>query len=372
MRFFVLAVLLLSLGDSRLSAQTESPSITGVSGTLSHNQTVTLTGSGFGAKSQAAPVKWDNFDNGTTGAVVGNGWGINTVISGGEPRYNTNIVRAGSSRSVRHDYVTPGNYNSSYTANIDGSVYFSFWQYYDNLGGYSVPSGDPYNNKPFQVFGTNASVPSAQAGYGIPGQSGGGGNFIDENNAAAWWYYADIPTADLEGHWYRLSCYLKQSSGAGATDGLYDCTWYRPGVRTHAAYSGPTYTRITPTYSWNVLYIGDYYRRTPPLASYKYTDDAYIDTTPARVEVCDAATWSARTWCEIQIPTLWTQGSPDRIQVTVNTGSFQTGQPAHLYIVNANGGVNALGYPITIGSTAQTENPQDTTPPAAPTGLTVQ
>ena len=52
--------------------------------------------------------------------------------------------------------------------------------------------------------------------------------------------------------------------------------------------------------------------------------------------------------------------------VNLNTGSFTNGQIAYLYVVNADGTVNANGYPLTIGDGAPAI---DTTPPANPTGI---
>ena len=48
-----------------------APAISGVSGTLSSGQTVTISGSGFGTKPQAAPLLWDDFEQGTAGGLEG-------------------------------------------------------------------------------------------------------------------------------------------------------------------------------------------------------------------------------------------------------------------------------------------------------------
>ena len=47
-----------------------APTVSGVSGTLSSGQTVTVRGSGFGSKSQPAPVLWDNFEGGSSGNQI--------------------------------------------------------------------------------------------------------------------------------------------------------------------------------------------------------------------------------------------------------------------------------------------------------------
>lgn len=112
---------------------------------------------------------------------------------------------------------------------------------------------------------------------------------------------------------------------------------------------------------------------------YNY-DDLYFSGTQARVEICKASTWGARSICEIQIPKKWNTSS---ITVQARNGSFKTGDRAYLYVVDANGAVSN-GLPITIGAGGNTTNPipdptppdptpgEDTTPPAVPTGLRVQ
>jgi len=42
-------------------------SVSGISGTVSNNSSVTVSGAGFGTKAQAAPLKWDNFESGAVG-----------------------------------------------------------------------------------------------------------------------------------------------------------------------------------------------------------------------------------------------------------------------------------------------------------------
>ena len=93
-------------------------------------------------------------------------------------------------------------------------------------------------------------------------------------------------------------------------------------------------------------------------------DDVYIDFTQARLEMCDTASWSARTRCEIQTPQSWSANS---ITIKNNQGSFNNGDTAYLYVVDSAGAVNANGFSVIIGSGSQ----PDTTPPSAPIGVTV-
>lgn len=49
------------------SASLAAPSVSSTSGTFSHGNSVTISGSSFGSKSTAAPVKYDDFDGGVAG-----------------------------------------------------------------------------------------------------------------------------------------------------------------------------------------------------------------------------------------------------------------------------------------------------------------
>jgi hypothetical protein len=48
-----------------------APVVSGVSGTVAHGQNVTISGSGFGNKSSAAPLVWDN----CSGTTITTLWG---------------------------------------------------------------------------------------------------------------------------------------------------------------------------------------------------------------------------------------------------------------------------------------------------------
>jgi hypothetical protein len=74
-------------------------------------------------------------------------------------------------------------------------------------------------------------------------------------------------------------------------------------------------------------------------------DDFYMDSTQARVEVCNAATFAASTKCELQLPVAWADGS---IVVAFNKGYLDAGSSAYVYVINAAGAVNAQGFAVQI------------------------
>ena len=69
---------------------TAAPSISGVNGTVSHNQSVTISGSGFGTKSPAAPRVYSDFEDGTAGAALSSSdWALSYEYD--PPRYSNEL-----------------------------------------------------------------------------------------------------------------------------------------------------------------------------------------------------------------------------------------------------------------------------------------
>jgi hypothetical protein len=100
---------------------------------------------------------------------------------------------------------------------------------------------------------------------------------------------------------------------------------------------------------WNILTLPGFGREDP--GAHIYIDDVYFArgaAARARVEIGNASTYSASTNLSLLTPSLWTANS---IQATVRKGSFADGTRAYLYVIDAQGNVNAQGYPVRLGST---------------------
>lgn len=90
-------------------------SIADVSGTLSHGESVIITGSGFGSKSTAAPAIWDDCETGT----IGSKW---TVLlpnaaddSNNDMQYRTTYRDVAQAHSNSTKYATGCHAESGYT-----------------------------------------------------------------------------------------------------------------------------------------------------------------------------------------------------------------------------------------------------------------
>lgn len=371
-RFLMMASTALILGSFPERA-VAAPTISGVSGTVGSGGTITISGAGFGAKPTANPVIWDNFENGTVGASVAGrtpviGAQLSTYSSAGiPPRIVDNVNRPGSSRSVLHDFESAGQYNCSF--NIQRSswetIYFSVWWRPSRTS--SVWSR---NIKPFQMFGTGSTdLPIAQTGFGNPSVSDGAWRSAVMDNSPTFNHtiYSAPNLASLNDVWSRLECWMIQSS-PGVANGHFECTYHVDGV-----YSPTTrilHQNITTRSGanvWDQILIGDYQARDSGYSGRAYTDDLYVDTTQARVELCSGETWAARGRCELQIATGWSQSS---ITATVASGALVASTNAYLFVVAADGTTNSNGYPVVIsqGSTGQGQQ-QPQQPPPPPTGV---
>lgn len=335
-RFAALACLL-GLGAVAQAA----PTITSTSGEVSNNGTVTITGSGFGTKPTAAPLVFDNFEVGTPGAKV-----LTAKATVGQwdtgagyevAAYSTAQKYAGNQSAKMS--TEGGVYNLSMCKNGTFPTIYMDWLV--RLHRYDEVSR---NWKPWRVYGnndklqTNALLMCTSSMMGLDNGGGGGGT---------WW---DSFGAWPQDRWQHYQVLLKASSTPNAADGV--IMQYIDGqlVSDHKGVN----TRAMDAH-WDQIRIGHFWAKDavpecPPNSGADiYLDNVYVDTTWARVELGNAATYNGSTRREIQIPKAWSGTS---IQIGVNTGAFAQGAAAYLYVTDAGGAVNASGFPVTIGGAA--------------------
>ncbi len=145
--------------------------------------------------------------------------------------------------------------------------------------------------------------------------------------------------------WHRLEVYFRASTSPDSGDGRILCT--TDGRTDHDVHLS-TWVSVGGNDPLNRPYrLG--LDPSVPIGSYIVEfDDVYIDSTPARVEICDCPRWSERSgaYCEIQPPTtIWQE---DTIHVTVNQGSFNPRESAWLYVVRPDQSVNEDGQSMSL------------------------
>lgn len=328
--FFLTLLLIFSSG---VAAQ----SISGVSGTLAHGQNVTVSGSAFGSRPTAAPLRSDDFEAGTVGENI-TGWDITSTIPSMRPKYAA-VARTGTpgSKSALQAFGN-GNYNSGIgvSGHTTKKWYVSGWVK-------GSTSGSPSRNVKLVSFrGANLSDPEGRLDQ-YPNTNSGHIYTADCNGTKTQDSWAIAGTLIInDGNWHRFEAWIDLGTPNGG-NGLYQV--WKDTVTWGGVLSG---TMITSDCSFAEAHVQHYYATdtgTQPEANY-WWDELYIDTSRARVEIGDASTWAASTHRELQTTSAWSSTS---VTFKLNRGSFPPGASVYLFVVD-DSGVASAGYPITLDS----------------------
>lgn len=153
--------------------------------------------------------------------------------------------------------------------------------------------------------------------------------------------------------WHHMQFEWGESSGLGVSDGV--LRWWFDGVLKVERTDLDT---LNDNESYKYPYIVGFQRVwecSETDDNHIYLDDIYMDSVWSRIEIGDNATYASCTHREIQIPTVWADGS---ITFTVNRGSFGASDNAYLFVVDSTGDVSDYdagtagdqGYPVTFGN----------------------
>lgn len=373
LNYALFAGLIMSLCLFNTNVVFAAPNVSHVSSTLSHGNTVTITGSGFGTKNHAAPLLWKDFEDRIVGAKVGGNDGWTTPSLNPDVKYNGTLKRTSVSNvNVKAHFVydsVRSMFQRSVYPPVHGKKMYSYWWYVDKmqdssgntaqLKGARLSAGPGHSDQPSLHYGffikTDGSLHNFRSGLvGVP-------TVYRESSVFH-------PPTTLN-KWARMTVFVDESD-MNKANGVWSYEYFQNGVKK-TFQSVPIVTQSTNTplpIKW--LNLGYAVVNAPKLIIDTYWDDIYADDSWSRVELCNASKYSASTLCEIQIPSTWNNSS---INIRVNKGSFPNGS-AYLYVFDQDGVPNTTGFSVTIGG-GDTINPtptEDTTPPAVPTGLRVQ
>jgi hypothetical protein len=408
MKTLTILSLLLLIGSPALA----DPVISGVSGTVAHGNPLTITGTGFGAKTSAAPLWWDNASGASEGLAVpstGEMTWVTSTLTGTNKHYNsvapTAVTQFSGVQNIKYrsSYrgVSPPHSRTSYFMTGAHAEQFNCaggqWNNGMDVG---VTIGDTSRHTEWYVsyylrLDDNWASPNGTENY----------KYVNWDQCAPrTTMYCGSPCYSV-----MMSCACSTGGGikrsAPACNEAYingpsQCDVLGSGC---PSMSGPTcgypvithnYDKPNPKYSWvkmeHILdWDGNYYKETVNRVTlldtslyggcsvttakttpgsvtvggffksgvdcgsgqhhynddnYRYFADLYVDTTLARVELCDAATYSGSTVCEPQIPSSWSTTS---IGVTVNSGAIPDGT-GYLYVITTDN-VPSAGYSVTVG-----------------------
>lgn len=316
--------------------------IAGTSGTLEGGETVVISGSSFGTKATAAPVLWEDFEDGVDGSSLASTgyWGVDYDPAGSLPVFSTANERVTGSQGARSILTALGAQDCFFKSGLPlgDNKYWSYWLYY------SEPAlGDPWQVKLVSI----AQHVSSGGSTTIPGWL-----FTTWHNANYFVSYG-LPSNNVYGvspvndAWNFYEFEIEEGT-AGVQDGL-----LRVWKNGDLVYNSNTVqhrnleTEVLDSFKFG-QYVGN---STIDHETTLYYDDIYIDSTRARVIIGDASDLENCTHHEIQIPTDW---EPDEITITFNQGAFVADDAAYIFVVDTDGTPSA-GYPITIGGEASVE-----------------
>lgn len=349
-----------------------APSISAVVGTLLHQQTITVQGSHFGSKPQAAPLRFENFDTRSTGAAPASfgytnygGFGGSTTVDDTEAY--------GSGKSLKHQahfgVVSPsGTVEESFphiavTGFGATELYMSYRLKFRTNGSRIVQL--KFNRSGMEVAGANGSPcyggkPKYYSSYYPDGPSVNrysadkrltgvqGGTMRDDGSLDEGWVGegasmgSGTVLALQEDTWVQVEEYYRLND-VGQANGEH-VTWVNGNLQIdrHALQARSSAAQVL---NCSYLVVGMDYWINPSSSDgiSVWYDDHYLDTSRARLVLANAANWNAATLRNPQAATQWQDGS---ISAALQRGGFSAGT-AWLYVVRADGSTSA-GWQVTL------------------------
>lgn len=346
------------------------PLVSHVAGTIADGASLTIAGTGFGTTGPNI-VLFDDFDGGADGnplsnSVVNAKVGIWRDVSSGigpyYPTYSTLQSHSGL-LALRQNWGSGsgqqegGRWAAPAIAGTIQQIYFSFWTY--------LPMGQ---NVPGACCGIGANWKVWWLSSDDMVQNDFASEIITDPPASTSLCWVDgtqnrgcygyAPFDFQKGRWQRWEVFLTGSTTNGTGK-----LWF-----THSGGARILWGSISGrtlddgTSGWGYLHFPGFGRYDSN--SNTFYDDVYVSTGPgaqARVEIGDSPTYAGSSNLAVSTVTSWSDGV---IEATVRAGSFSSGA-AYLYVVDANGEVNANGYPVALGAPAQSQ-------PSPPKGFRVR
>lgn len=342
-------------------------------GTLSDGNSVSITGTGFGNKSPATPIIYDDFDSHTTGVsinglspVVGSSWGVShggaeqiTISTTQNPTNSTKVARVIWNEDSNNTQAA-----MTFPLTRNGQKFYLYYKrYFDNT------NDEPITDINFKTHYASVSVNNSGAGAGLLIIPGGGNTWAWYNNDSGGTVYSSKSWSDTINTWQIWEEY-SQLNTPNVANGIIKLWSNGSSILSKSNYNQ---IKIAQTYTLMRLGMMHQFNASGGSGSNSaicYYDYVYCDDTESRIMIGDNATFENCTIREIQIPTAWSATS---ISFTTNQGALpNTGN--FLFVIDANGDPNAQGKPINFGvgsPDAQSPSLFSITPDRGATGLAV-
>lgn len=337
-----------------------APSVSGVSGTITHGNTITISGSGFGSKGSAAPVVWDdcsgtdpyakwdiNYNSGSSASYVG-GYRTPAALGRGVSLPHSRATKYFCGAHYPGGAQSGSNVGLAKIRTVSSYPCYTYISYYNRI--------DP--NYDWSPSSTDDNFKEYDWSYGS-------WPYGSESNWYIEWYYPLVsncwhlnddslnenpmlmrPTSGwyMGTHWNAKSSWAKIEIAIvhSASDSVGSVKVWENGT-LKVDFDGSNTFSSTGTYT---ELIGGYARDWDD-DNWRYWVDIYYDHSLQRILIGNASTLSACTTLrEVQIPSTWSDTS---ITATVNQGGFADAATAYLYVFDATGAASS-GYLITFGS----------------------
>ena len=314
--------------------------ITGVAGTISHGNSLIISGSGFGTKTIPAPTIYDDMESGLFSASWTDTQDL--TIQTGTQRHALSTYNAGADLQL-YDYIHFQ--ASSDPLDHNGKHFGSFFFYLPANFAFAV-GGALYKCKLFRLWPAACVTPPCANVY-AEWQVQAGGNYIqyvvEQTSEMRLDYTYDITTLAIPGEWNQVEVEYQEASAPGNLDGVFRL-WFNGGLLKEIVDFDTANVTDELYKSLGILGLFN--------SSYtKYTescvillDEPYYDQDWARVVIGNASTWATCTIKEYQLPSAWSDSS---ITITCKQNSFNSGNTGYLYIVLSDGTLfNSSGYPL--------------------------
>ena len=320
--------------------------VTGLSGDYSQGSTVVIQGGGFGTKSPAAPMLWDDFEGNAIGKSVDKPL-IGSYSRVGPTVYSNKVPYTGSVCAVseiRSGVGSPGLISDWKPLQAKNAFVAMKWKVVSTYG-----SLEPFN---FKLIRTNASDPDPTHGYPNYniGKERGQTKFsgiINHGQIPGQLYSGSFDTDKYaHGEWNSISIY-DHIGGVGTEDGFVGR------VINGNVSSKTNCVTLLPDRSLGGLRSAFFagYMTHEGYDSDLFLDDVYADITLARVEL-----FSSNGVREMQIPVEW---NDSRIEIKFNQGRYKAGNVVNIVVydeynnasspfsltIEGSGNVNSPGQP---------------------------
>lgn len=341
------------------SAGLAQPAVSGLEGALGRGSQITIYGSAFGTKAQAAPLAWDDFQSGVPGEYLVDRHDDSRGVFDLQyyecrwPVYSIDFQRFAGDVCALQEFDGsrgPPEWPSGCGTNRAMGIidepstvwYVSYWCYQDDYAGTALSSTNvkitPWF---FQSSWTHHYQFHWQEFWYSPS-----GSYIAASDCTGGpvFQYGGV-YRDGRGKWTRVESFLDIGS-VGQPDGYMAAYKDLELLRQHQGAFRPAGCENALVGSFHM---GNNFFNDGGAVLNQYLSELYVDHSFARVEIGNSPNWSTCTTREIQIPVAWT---PTSITVTGNPGTFQPGNLAYLFIVDQNR-QHSVGYPVVIGHNYQ-------------------